>query len=113
MQMTRRYSFRLTQRLLKNLDALTVSYSIMHQQYYQLDDIKQCKLMLNSGKTELLVLNACHRPCPPLESITVGRNLMHASRAAKNIGIWFDEFPSMDKQVKAVYKSNLPSAKYH
>ena len=24
------------------------------------------KLMLNSDKTELLVLNACHRPLPPL-----------------------------------------------
>ena len=59
-------------------------------------------LMLNSDKTELLVLNAWHRPRPPLESITVGRDVIHASHAAKNIGVWFDEFLSMDKQVKAV-----------
>ena len=44
------------------------------------------KLMLiNSDKTELLVLNACHRPHSPLESITVGRDVIHASHAAKNI----------------------------
>ena len=44
------------------------------------------KLMLiNSDKTELLVLNACHCPHSPLESITVGRDVIHASRAAKNI----------------------------
>ena len=43
------------------------------------------KLMLNGDKTELLVLNACHRSGPPLESITVGRDAIHASHAAKNI----------------------------
>ena len=53
--------------------------------------------MLNSDKNELFVLNACHRPHPPLESITVGRNLIHVSHAAKNIGVWLDEFPPMDK----------------
>ena len=63
------------------------------------------KLILNNDKTELLVLNASHHPRPPLESITVGRDVIHSSHAAKNIGVWFDEFLSMDKQVKAVYKS--------
>ena len=62
------------------------------------------KLMLNSDKTEFLLFNACH--CPrPLLSITVGRDVKHASHASKNIGVWFDEFISMDKQVKAVCKS--------
>ena len=56
--------------------------------------------MLNSDKTELLVLNACHRPLPPLESITVGFDVIHASHTAKNIGVWFDEFLSMDKQLQ-------------
>ena len=56
------------------------------------------KLMLNSDKTELRVLNACHCPRPPLESITVGRDVIHASHAANNIGVSFDEFLSMDKQ---------------
>ena len=60
--------------------------------------------MLNSDKTEFLLFNACH--CPrPLLSITVGRDVKHASHASKNIGVWFDEFLSMDKQVKAVCKS--------
>ena len=69
--------------------------------------------MLNSDKTELLVLNACHRPLPPLESITVGLNVIHASHAAKNIGVWFDEILSMDKQVKAVCMIGLlPSVQY-
>ena len=43
------------------------------------------KLMLNVDKTELLVLNACYRSGPPLESITVSRDVIHASHAAKNI----------------------------
>ena len=43
------------------------------------------KLMLNSDKTERLVLNACHRPLPPLESITVGRDVIYASHVAKSI----------------------------
>ena len=42
-------------------------------------------LMLYNNKTELLVLNACHHPRPPLESVTVGRDVIHASHAAKNI----------------------------
>ena len=62
------------------------------------------KLMLNSVKTELLVFNARHRTLPPLESITIGLDVIHASHAAKNIRVWFDEFLSMDKQVKAVCK---------
>ena len=56
------------------------------------------KLMLNSDKTELRVLNACNCPRPPLESITVGRDVIHASHAANNIGVSFDEFLSMEKQ---------------
>ena len=70
------------------------------------------KLMLNSDKTELLVLNACHRPRPPLESITVGRDVIHASHAAKNVGVWFDKILSMDKQAKAVCKLAFLTAQY-
>ena len=98
MPTTRRYTFRLTQRLLKNRCTHCLAFS--HASVI----LQTNKLMLNSDKTELLVLNACHRPRPPLESITVGRDVIHASHAAKNIGVWFDEFLSMDKQVKAVYK---------
>ena len=72
------------------------------------------KLMLNSDKTELLVFNACHRPRPPLESITVGRDVIHASHAAKNIELWFDEFLSMDRQTSesSLQIGLLPSAQY-
>ena len=45
--------------------------------------------MLNSDKTELLVLNAYHRPRPPLESITVGRDVVHSSHAAKKIRVQY------------------------
>ena len=49
------------------------------------------KLMLNNDKTELLVLNARHRPPPPLSSIYAGRHeLIIAAESAKNIGVWFD-----------------------
>ena len=40
-----------------------------------------------------------------MESITVGRDVIHSSHDAKNIRVWFDEFLSMEKQVKAVCKS--------
>ena len=68
--------------------------------------------MLNTDKTELLVLNACHRPRPPLEFITVGRDVIYASQAAKNVGFWFDKILSMDKQAKTVCKLAFLSAQY-
>ena len=45
------------------------------------------KLMLNSCKTQLFLLNACHRPRPLLKSFPAGRDLIQASHAAKNIGV--------------------------
>ena len=71
----------------------------------ELDDIKQFDAEPLSRLNSLCSTPAWHRPRPPLESITVGCDAIHASHAAKNIGIWFDEFLSMDKQVKAVCKS--------
>ena len=68
--------------------------------------------MLNTDKTELLVLNACHRPRPPLEFITVGRDVIYASHAAKNVGFWLDKILSMDKQAKTVCKLAFLSAQY-
>ena len=90
---TRRYIFRLTQRLLENRSLSRVQSCICDITNWMTLN----KLMLNSDKTELLVLNACHRPRPPL-SITVGRDVIHASHTAKNIGVSFDEFPTMGKQ---------------
>ena len=94
---THRYIFRLNQRLLENRSMHSLS-----RVHSCISDITNWmtlnKLMLNSDKTELRVLNACHCPRPPLESITVGRDVIHASHAANNIGVSFDEFLSMEKQ---------------
>ena len=63
------------------------------------------KLMLNSDKTELLVLNARHRPPPPLNNISIGPDLISTSNSANNIGVWFDNVLSMDKQISNICKS--------
>jgi hypothetical protein len=47
------------------------------------------KLKLN-GKTELII-QAPHRPLPPLQSIYSGTELIESTRSAKNIGVWFDD----------------------
>ena len=56
-------------------------------------------------KTELLVLNARHRPIPTLNSIFAGTDLIIASESARNIGVWFGNSVSMDKHVTSVCKS--------
>ena len=64
------------------------------------------KLMLNSDKTKLLVLNACHRPLPRgVYYSWPWRDICFTCRKEHTVGVWFDEFLSMDKQVKAVCKS--------
>ena len=63
------------------------------------------RLMLNHDKTELLVLHACHRPQPPLESILVCSDVIYPSNSAKNIGAWFDNVMSMDKQINSICQS--------
>ena len=94
MQTTLRYNFRLTQRLLENRWTHCLAFS------------HASSLMLNSDKTKLLGLNACHLPRPAPKSITVDViHALDAVKAVKNIGVWFDEFLSMDKPVKAVCKS--------
>ena len=60
------------------------------------------RLKLNSDKTELLVINAHHRPTPPLDSIYTGTELITPSKSAKNIGVWFDSTLSMNKQVSSI-----------
>ena len=61
--------------------------------------------MLNNDKTELLVLHARHRPQPPLDSIHIGSDVIPVSSSAKNIGVWFDDVMSMDKQINSICKS--------
>ena len=61
------------------------------------------KLKLNGNNTELLVLNACHWPTPSLNSIYAGTHIT-ASTSARNIGVWFDNLVSMDKQIASICK---------
>ena len=43
------------------------------------------------GKTELLVLNAGHRPRPPTEAIQVSSERIMPVSSARNIGVVFDQ----------------------
>ena len=63
------------------------------------------KLKLNWDKTELLVLTARQRPQPPLDSITIGADVIKASKSAKNIGVWLDSVLSMDVQINNICKT--------
>ena len=60
---------------------------------------------LNNEKTELLLLNARHRPLSQLNSTYAGTELIVAADSAKTIGIWFDNSLSMNKHVKFLYKT--------
>ena len=63
------------------------------------------KLKLNSDKMELLVLNARHWPLPTLNSIFARTDLIITFESARNIGVWFNNLVSMDKQVTSICKS--------
>ena len=78
----------------------------MHQRYYHAAGWHQISWCWTVTRLNSLCSTLqCYRPRPPLESITVGRDVIHVSHAAKTIRVWFDEFLSMDKQVKVVCKS--------
>ena len=100
---TRSYTFRLTQKLLENRCTHYLVFSrasaILPAGWHQTSWFWTVR-RLNSLCSTL----QCYRPRPPLESITVGRDVMHVSHAAKNIRVWFDEF-LMAKQVKVVCRS--------
>ena len=63
------------------------------------------KLLLNGDKTEFLVLNARHRPQPNIDSIQIDHDIIHASKSAKNIGVWLDDTLFMGKQITTMCKS--------
>ena len=65
------------------------------------------KLKLNGDKTELLFLNAHHRPHPPLDSISVCDEVILPSPAVRSIGVLFDSSLSVDQYVTAVFKSSF------
>ena len=60
---------------------------------------------INRNKTELLVLNARHRPLPPLTSISVCDEEIDLSSKARNISVIFDTSMSMENHIAAMCKS--------
>ena len=63
------------------------------------------KLKLNRGKTELLILNARHRPPPLIEYVDVSGEHIEPSPSARNIGVIFDEHMSLEKHVTSTCKA--------
>ena len=64
-------------------------------------------LKMNRDKTELVVLNASHRPPPPLTSISVCDELISKTSTARNIGVLYDTVMSMEHHVTAVCKAGF------
>ena len=58
-------------------------------------------------KTELVVLNASHRPPPPLKSISVCDELISKTSTAGNIGVMYDTVMSMEHHITAVCKAGF------
>ena len=65
------------------------------------------KLKLNGGKTELLLLNARHRPLPPLESLAVCDDVIHRKSHVRNIGVLMDSSLSMEQHITNTCKSGF------
>ena len=57
------------------------------------------------AKASIEACNARHRPQPNIDSIQIGHDIIHASKSAKNIGVWLDDTLSMDKQISTMCKS--------
>lgn len=62
-------------------------------------------LKMNRDKTELLVLNARHRPPSPVTSVLIYDEVIQPTPMARNIGVTFDSFMSMEQHVNATCKS--------
>ena len=64
-------------------------------------------LKLNTDKTELLVLNAKHRPWPPITSVSVCDDVIMPSLSARNIRVVFDSNLSMETHIDTTCKATL------
>ena len=62
-------------------------------------------LKLSRSKTELLVLNAKHRPSPPIAAVAIGDAVINPSKTAQNISAVCDSSLSVEEHVKASCKS--------
>ena len=60
------------------------------------------KLKVNRGKTELLILNASHRPRPPIEAIQVSSERIMLVSSARNIGVVFDQKMTLVEHVTTI-----------
>ena len=63
------------------------------------------KLKLNGDKTELLIINARHHPCPPIDHIDVSKFKIQPSETVSNIGVTFDRHMSLDQHVTNICKA--------
>ena len=63
------------------------------------------KLTLNGNKTELLIINARHHPCPPIDHIDVSKFKIQPSETVSNIGVTFDRHMSLDQHVTNICKA--------
>ena len=64
------------------------------------------KLKLNGDKTKLFkIINARHRPCPPIDHIEVSNFKIRPSETVSNIGVTFDRHMSLDQHVTNVCKA--------
>ena len=64
-------------------------------------------LKLNTDKTELLVLNANHRPWPAITSVSVCDDVFMPSLSARNIGVVFDSNLFMKTHLDTACKAAL------
>ena len=63
------------------------------------------KLMLNTDKTELLILSSKFRAEPVFPVLTVGSDIITPTSHARNIGVTFDKFLTMSIHINNICKS--------
>ena len=62
------------------------------------------KLKLNRDKTEFLVINAKHRPRPPICDIKIAGVRVVPTKSARNIGVMFKDVMNHEHQVQNICK---------
>ena len=63
------------------------------------------KRKVNRGKTELLILNASHRPRPPIEAIQVSSERIMPVSSARNMGVVFDQEMTLVAHVTTICRT--------
>ena len=65
------------------------------------------RLKLNDEKTEPLVLSAQHRPRQEVNHLHVSNERIQPSTSARNIGVIFDNYMSLEQHVAGVFKARF------